>query len=406
MSARLPEKQYYRASTLGEGAYGAVSVVYDDDGGEFAAKTFWEESAGGDAGGDWNDDGEWEEASAEGIECGVLREIAMLRLLNGAHPNLMSLHDVSRMDKNALALVLPKAGGGSLTGAMEKQTLTNKDKVKVAALSLHALAFMHSHGIIHRDLKPDNILLSESGEPIVADFSLAKVVGAKAAAVSAADGKQASKRPSKKTGKKRKQGDEDGEHGAPVLTSSMGTPTYTAPEIVNGESYGVKGVRRCSRQAARAKPPPCSDGQASRRAPHRTPLILALILCSSPLISTSRVRSSTALIMLRNSSALILPACFCWPFLAGLLSQRTSSRWAWCFSSSSTAPRSRRGRTSTRSRSSRKSRRSSRCVQRDCNLLPSSPHLHRLTSAAPPAVHSTLCAVSTSAAHVAACWCA
>merc|ERR1719407_363034 len=28
--------------------------------------------------------------------------------------------------------------------------------------------------------------------------------------------------------------------GAPVLTASMGTPTYTAPEIVNGESYGVK----------------------------------------------------------------------------------------------------------------------------------------------------------------------
>ncbi len=41
MSARLPEKQYYRAGTLGEGAYGAVSVVYDDDGGEVRRGPFF-----------------------------------------------------------------------------------------------------------------------------------------------------------------------------------------------------------------------------------------------------------------------------------------------------------------------------------------------------------------------------
>ena len=34
----LPNKMYYRAGTLGEGSYGAVACVYDDDGNEFAAK--------------------------------------------------------------------------------------------------------------------------------------------------------------------------------------------------------------------------------------------------------------------------------------------------------------------------------------------------------------------------------
>lgn len=35
--------------------------------------------------------------------------------------------------------------------------------------------FSHEHGILHRDLKPGNVLLREDGEPLVADFGLAKL---------------------------------------------------------------------------------------------------------------------------------------------------------------------------------------------------------------------------------------
>ena len=97
---------------------------------------------------------------------GILREIVMLRLLNGAHPNLMQLVDVSKMN-GALAMVMPKAAAGSLSGALEKKTLSNKDKLRVAAKSLHALAFLHSHGIVRcrlsnphvRDLSCGTLLL-------------------------------------------------------------------------------------------------------------------------------------------------------------------------------------------------------------------------------------------------------
>ena len=39
---------------------------------------------------------------------------------------------------------------------------------------------------------------------------------------------------------KRKACDDADEQQPPALTCGMGTPTYTAPEIVNGEAYGVK----------------------------------------------------------------------------------------------------------------------------------------------------------------------
>ncbi|MEI6492823.1 MAG: protein kinase, partial [Verrucomicrobiota bacterium] len=50
-----------------------------------------------------------------------------------------------------------------------EQTLTMFLKV------CEAVQFAHEHGVLHRDLKPGNILLREDGEPLVADFGLAKL---------------------------------------------------------------------------------------------------------------------------------------------------------------------------------------------------------------------------------------
>ena len=98
MLATIQHKEYFRASKLGEGSFGSVITVYDEDGGEFACKVFDQCEDEGDE----DEDEEWEEGGGtSGLDVGVLRELSILRLLNGAHPNIMRMVDVSNIEDQA-----------------------------------------------------------------------------------------------------------------------------------------------------------------------------------------------------------------------------------------------------------------------------------------------------------------
>lgn len=76
------------------------------------------------------------------------------------------------------------------------------------------LAYLHKHNIVHRDIKPDNILCERRERPYgckLADFGLSNFF--------------------EESSLDRKNNDQ-------VLSSSVGTPLYVAPEISKKKPYG------------------------------------------------------------------------------------------------------------------------------------------------------------------------
>eukprot|EP00729_Bicosta_minor_P002009 gene2009-32441_t len=191
------------------------------------------------------DEIESEPMGGSGLQIDVLREISMLRYLNGAHPNVIRMHDASYLDNEdgvpAFTMIMPKAAG-SLGGAIEDKTLKGSVKMTIAALLLHALDWMVSHNVMHRDIKPDNVLLDASNNPVLCDFSLAKIVDpARACTVSAPMAEESGAADASGFKKKKIKKKAAAANPFHLHTAEMGTPTYIAPEVVNGRTdYGTQ----------------------------------------------------------------------------------------------------------------------------------------------------------------------
>ena len=96
---------------------------------------------------------------------------------NLAHPHIVPLYDSGGQD-DLLYYVMPFIEGESLRDLLDRERqLALEDALRIASGVAAALAFAHSHGIVHRDIKPENILLA-AGEPLVADFGIARAVSA------------------------------------------------------------------------------------------------------------------------------------------------------------------------------------------------------------------------------------
>jgi serine/threonine protein kinase len=127
------------------------------------------------------------------------REAQALAKLN--HPNIVAVHDFGESG-GLYFLAMEFVDGVNLRELLQTEQVAAEQALSIVPSICDALQFAHSQGIVHRDIKPENILIDKQGRVKIADFGIAKILGAEPAKSLTGD------------------------------RQSIGTPHYMAPEQV------------------------------------------------------------------------------------------------------------------------------------------------------------------------------
>jgi len=127
------------------------------------------------------------------------REAKILAQLN--HPNIIKVLDFGNYNE-FFYISFEHFESSNLRNIINKNNLSINDKKNLFIQLLDGLKAAHNNQIIHRDIKPENILVNSNLELKIADFGLALVIN---------------------------------ENSLTNNSSILGTPTYMAPEQINGE---------------------------------------------------------------------------------------------------------------------------------------------------------------------------
>jgi serine/threonine protein kinase len=131
-------------------------------------------------------------------------EMRTLARLN--HESLVTVFDAGTDDQGGQPyLVMALVEGSTLADQLRSGPLPPQRTAEIGADIAGALSYIHGLGLIHRDVKPANVLISNAGRVFLADFGIARLVGA-AHLTQAGD--------------------------------ILGTPSFFAPEQVSGEPVG------------------------------------------------------------------------------------------------------------------------------------------------------------------------
>ncbi|PQP19185.1 protein kinase domain-containing protein [Rhodococcus opacus] len=129
------------------------------------------------------------------------REQRAMGRLTG-HPNIVNVLQVGATDSDLPYIVMPFHPQDSLDKRIRRdgpQALG--EALRLGVKMAGAVESAHRLGILHRDVKPANILLTDYGEPALADFGIAHISG-----------------------------------GFQTATGTItGSPAFTAPEVLSGE---------------------------------------------------------------------------------------------------------------------------------------------------------------------------
>lgn len=138
----------------------------------------------------------------------VKNEIVVLKRVSRGHPNILTLVDYFETD-NSLYLVTELAKGGELFERIySRGSFYESDAAQLMNQITSGVAHLHANGIVHRDLKPENLLFkttSASSNLLICDFGLSRIID---------------------------------EENFRMLTTTVGTPGYMAPEIFTKKGHG------------------------------------------------------------------------------------------------------------------------------------------------------------------------
>lgn len=189
------------------------------------------------------------------------------------HPHLVPVLNAG--DAGGLPwFAMPYVAGESLRARLNQGApLPPREAVGILRDVARAMAYAHAEGVVHRDIKPDNVLISR-GAAMVSDFGIAKALSSS-----------------------RVSGEHDHDGALTRAGSSLGTPTYMAPEQVAADpaadhrvdiyAFGIMAYELLTGKPPFAAPTPQAlltahlvekPADLATRAPAMPPALAALVM--------------------------------------------------------------------------------------------------------------------------------
>jgi len=133
----------------------------------------------------------------------IEREIKVLKNLR--HPNIVHLYSVIQTDEKIYLITEYVKGKELFDYIVMKKKLSEDESCLFFQQIISGIEYLHKLKYVHRDIKPENLLINEETKELkIVDFGLSNIVN----------------NPSKD-----------------LLKSACGSPSYAAPEMLNGEKY-------------------------------------------------------------------------------------------------------------------------------------------------------------------------
>jgi len=98
------------------------------------------------------------------------------------HPNIVQVYDFDHDEEtNSYYMVMEFVDGPTLKTRLREMSeeghgLPFEDSIRIVLAVANALDYAHQQGMVHRDVKPANVILTQTGQTILSDFGIARMI--------------------------------------------------------------------------------------------------------------------------------------------------------------------------------------------------------------------------------------